>query len=59
VIAVGLSHAMASATEFLKPAAALTYVAIAAALLATSAMALVRPVRRALALAPAEALRRG
>jgi putative ABC transport system permease protein len=58
VIAVGLSHALAAATEFFQPAGALTYVAIAVALVATAAAALVRPVRRALALAPVEALRR-
>ena len=58
VIAVGLSHALAAATEFFQPAGALTYVAIAGALVATAAAALVRPVRRALALAPVDALRR-
>ncbi|HEX6052498.1 MAG TPA: ADOP family duplicated permease [Gemmatimonadaceae bacterium] len=58
VIAVGLSHALAAATEFFQPAGAPTYVAIAGALVATAAAALVRPVRRALALAPVDALRR-
>lgn len=58
VIAVGLSHALAAATEFFQPAGALTYVAIAGALLATAAAALVLPVSRALALAPVDALRR-
>ena len=58
VIAVGLSHALAAATEFFQPAGVLTYVAIAGALVATAAAALVRPVRRALALAPIDALRR-
>jgi predicted permease len=58
VIAIGLSHALAAATEFFQPAGALTYVAIAGVLAATAAAALVRPVRRALALAPADALRR-
>jgi ABC-type antimicrobial peptide transport system permease subunit len=58
VIAVGLSHALAAATEFFQPAGALTYVAIAGSLVATAAAALVRPVRRALALAPIDALRR-
>src|SRR5262245_9792837 len=57
VIAVGLSHALAAATEFFQPAGALTYVAIAGALVATAAAALVRPVRRALALEPVDALR--
>ena len=41
VIAVGLSHALAAATEFFQPAGALTYVAIAGALVATAAAALV------------------
>jgi putative ABC transport system permease protein len=58
VIAVGLSHALAAATEFFQPAGALTYVAIAVALLVTAAAALVLPVRRAVALAPVDALRR-
>ena len=58
VIAFGLSHALAAATEFLQPAGALIYVALAGALLATAAAGLLRPVQRALALAPMEALRR-
>jgi ABC-type antimicrobial peptide transport system permease subunit len=58
VIAVGLSHALAAATEFFQPAGVLTYLAIAGALVATAAAALLRPVRRALALAPVDALRR-
>jgi ABC-type antimicrobial peptide transport system permease subunit len=58
VIAVGLSHALAATTEFFQPAGAVTYVAIAGALVTTAAAALVRPVRRALTLAPIEALRR-
>ena len=58
VIAVGLSHALAATTVFFQPAGALTYVAIAGALVATAAAALVRPVRRALSLAPVDALRR-
>ena len=42
VIAVGVSHAMAAATEFFKPAGALTYVGITSVLLATAAVALAR-----------------
>jgi predicted permease len=57
-IAVGLSHALAAATEFFQPAGVLTYLVIAGALVATAAVALLRPVRRALALAPIDALRR-
>ena len=57
-IAVGLSHALAAATEFFQPAGVLTYLAIAGALVATATVALLRPVRRALALAPIDALRR-
>jgi predicted permease len=58
VIAVGLSHVLAATTDFFQPAGGLTYVAIAGALIATAAAALIRPVRRALALAPVDALRR-
>ena len=58
VIAVGLSHALAAATEFFQAAGALTYVAIAGALVMTAAAGLLRPVRRALALQPVDALRR-
>jgi ABC-type antimicrobial peptide transport system permease subunit len=58
VIAVGLSHALAAATEFFQPAGVLTYLAIAGALVTTAAAGLVRPVRRALTLAPIDALRR-
>jgi len=58
VIAVGLSYALAAATEFFQPAGALTYVAIAATLVMTAAAGLLRPVRRALALQPVDALRR-
>jgi len=58
VIAVGLSHALAAATEFFQAAGVLTYVAIAAALVLTAAAGLLRPVRHALALQPVEALRR-
>jgi putative ABC transport system permease protein len=58
VIAVALSHALAAATEFFQPAGLLTYVAIAGALIATAAVALVWPMRRAIALTPADALRR-
>jgi hypothetical protein len=58
VIAVALSHALAAATEFFQPAGVMTYVAIATVLVMTAAAALVRPVRRALALQPMDALRR-
>jgi len=58
VIAVGLSYALAAATEFFQPAGALTYVAIAGTLVLTAAAGLLRPVRRALALQPVDALRR-
>jgi hypothetical protein len=58
VIAVGLSHALAAATEFFQAAGALTYVAIAGALVMTAAAGMLRPVRRALALQPIDALRR-
>ena len=57
-IAVGLSHALAATTEFFQAAGALTYVAIASALVMTAAAGLLRPVRRALALQPVDALRR-
>ncbi len=57
VIAFGLSHALAAVSEFFQPAGPLTYLAIAAALTATAAAGLLRPVRRALALEPTEALR--
>ena len=58
VIAVGVSHALAATTEFFQAAGALTYVAIAGALVMTAAAGLLRPVRRALALQPVDALRR-
>jgi ABC-type antimicrobial peptide transport system permease subunit len=56
-IAFGLSQALAATTEFVQPAAPLTYVAIAIALVVTAAAGLVRPVWRALRLDPMEALR--
>jgi len=56
-IAFGLSHAMAAQVEFVHPASALTYLAIAATLGATAVAGLLGPVRRALALQPMSALR--
>ena len=50
--------AASATTEFFQPAGVMTYVAIAGALLTTAGAALVRPLRRALALEPMEALRR-
>jgi len=56
-IAFGLSHALAAAIDFVQPAGATTYVAIAAALGATALVGLLRPVRRALALQPMSVMR--
>jgi putative ABC transport system permease protein len=57
LLAFGLSQALAAATEYIQPASASSYLAIAGALLVTAVMALVRPVTRALRLDPVEALR--
>jgi predicted permease len=57
LIAFALSHALASAIEFVEPAGLLTYLMIAGALSATALAGLLSPVRRALALQPLSALR--
>ncbi len=57
LLAFGISQALSAATDFIQPAAPGTYALIAAALLATAAVALVRPVWRALSLDPVTALR--
>jgi putative ABC transport system permease protein len=57
LIAFALSHALASAIEFVEPAGLLTYVMIAGALSATALAGLLSPLRRALALQPLTALR--
>jgi putative ABC transport system permease protein len=57
LIAFGLSQALAAGIDVVEPAGVPTYLAIVGTLSGAALMGLVRPVRRALALEPAAALR--
>jgi len=57
LIAFALSRAMAANVDFIRPAAPLTYVAIAGVIGVTALAGLLRPVRRAVGLPPMTALR--